>query len=558
MIPTESPGNTTSTEDDALEIEKALNEILRISLIPISLHSQLYRILDLIAHLPWLALESKGCIFLVEGDPPELAMKAQVGMPEAVLISCQKVRFGSCLCGGAILADKPIFADRIDDRHEIQHEGISPHGHYCVPITSGERRVGVLMMYVREGHPFSPVEDGFLRSAAGVIAGIIERKEVEEALRRSEERFALAVRGIDAGIWDWDLRTGTVYYSPRWKAMLGFNETEITGHYLEWETRIHPDDRVWALDAHRDYREGRTEEFKLEHRLRHKDGTYRWIYSRAALERDQEGRPYRMVGSDQDVTERKQVERKLGQREASLIAARRIMEHLLPAGPLDTRELSIRGACYAADHASGDYFNYFPLADGSIIVVIADVTGHGIEAALLVTVIHGCLRACIGLSLGLEETIKRLNAVLFDETEGDSCVTLIAVRIDPRSRSLVYTNAGHPAALLLDRSGKSRAYLESLTVPLGILPTAEFPMFPIAGPLTLGAEDLVLLYTDGVIEARGADHSQFGLDRLHTTVHEQLDSPLEVILDHVHRKIREFRVTEELQDDETIVLIKVP
>ena len=269
--------------------------------------------------------------------------------------------------------------------------------------------------------------------------------------------------------------------------------------------------------------------------------------------RDQEGRPYRVVGSDQDVTERKQVERKLRQREASLIAARRIMDHLLPAGPLETRELSIRGACYPADHASGDYFNFFPLADGSIIVVIADVSGHGIEAALLVTVIHGCLRACTGLSLGLEETIKRLNAVLFDETEGDSFCTMCLVRIDPRSRSVDYINAGHPAALLLDRSGNSRTYLESLTVPLGILPTAEFP---IAGPLTLEAGDLVLLYTDGVIEARGADQSQFGLDRLHAAVREQLDSPLEVILDHVHRKIREFRGTEELHDDETIVLIK--
>ena len=149
-----------------------------------------------------------------------------------------------------------------------------------MPITSGERRVGLLNMYVRIDHPFSPVEDGFLRSAAGVIAGIIQRKEVEEALRRSEERFALAVRGIDAGIWDWVLRTGAVYYSLRWKAMLGFNETEITGHHLEWETRIHPDDRVRALEALRDYLEGRTEEFELEHRLRHKDGTYRWIYSR--------------------------------------------------------------------------------------------------------------------------------------------------------------------------------------------------------------------------------------------------------------------------------------
>jgi phosphoserine phosphatase RsbU/P len=118
------------------------------------------------------------------------------------------------------------------------------------------------------------------------------------------------------------------------------------------------------------------------------------------------------------------VKQKLKQREASLLAARRIMDHLLPAGPLVSPELSIRGACFAADHAPGDYFNFFPLSDGSILAVVADVSGHGIEAALLVTVIHGCLRACTGLPLGLEETINRLNAVLFNESEDDSFCTM--------------------------------------------------------------------------------------------------------------------------------------
>ena len=159
-----------------------------------------------------------------------------------------------------------------------------------------------------------------------------------------------------------------------------------------------------------------------------------------------------MVGSDQDITERN---RRAEAQATGSQPDRRAADH----GPLAARrssrfaELSIRGACYAADHASGDYFNFFPLADGSTLVVIADVSGHGIEAALLVTVIHGCLRACTGLSLGLEETIKRLNAVLFDETEGDSFCTMCLVRIDLHARSLDYINAGHPAALIFDRSG---------------------------------------------------------------------------------------------------------
>ena len=88
-----------------------------------------------------------------------------------------------------------------------------------------------------------------------MIAGIIERKQVEEALRRSDERLALAVRGLGAGIWDWDIRTGTVYYAPRWKAMLGLSETEVSGHFHERETRIHPDDRARALETLQEFLE---------------------------------------------------------------------------------------------------------------------------------------------------------------------------------------------------------------------------------------------------------------------------------------------------------------
>ena len=105
----------------------------------------------------------------------------------------------------------------------------------------------------------------------------------EEALRRSEERFDLAVRGTDAGIWDWDLRTSEVYYSARWKSILGYAEDELRNEYSEWETRLHPDDRERAKKAIEDYIEGPDPEYELEHRLRHKDGTYRWILSRGAV-----------------------------------------------------------------------------------------------------------------------------------------------------------------------------------------------------------------------------------------------------------------------------------
>jgi PAS domain S-box-containing protein len=149
------------------------------------------------------------------------------------------------------------------------------------------------------------------------------RGRAGEELRRSEERFDLAVRGSRDGIWDWDLATDTVYFSPRWKAQLGYGEHELAPRFEEWESRLHPDDRERALASVRAYLEGRTLDYDLEARLRHKDGTYRWIRARGLALRDAAGKLYRMAGSHTDITARKQAERQLAEQNRLLEEAAR-------------------------------------------------------------------------------------------------------------------------------------------------------------------------------------------------------------------------------------------
>jgi PAS domain S-box-containing protein len=531
----------------------AIAAILRTSLLPLPLHEQLRRILHLILDLPWLAIEAKGCIYLVEGDPPRLVMRAHAGMPQAVQSSCAHVPFGKCLCGRAIATNHVLFADRVAECHEVLYPGITPHGHYCVPIATGDRRIGLLNLYVGEGHRPAPEEERFLRAVADVLAGVIERKRVEESLRRSEERFDLAVRGTDAGIWDWDLRTDEVYYSPRWKGMLGYAEGEIGGHFAEWESRLHPEDRERAAATIRDYLEGRTAEYDLEHRLRHKDGSYRWILARGAVVRDEQGRPYRMVGSHLDITERKRVEQRLVHREARLVAARRIVRHLLPHGPLLAEGLVMRGTSFPADYAGGDYFDYFGLADGTILAVIADVSGHGIDAALVMTMTHAWLRSLARLPLEIDEIVARLNEALLEQTEEERFVTLVLVRIDPRTGALSFVNAGHPSGYLIGRDGVVKAPLDSLSLPLGLHEYAEFPL---AGPLLVEPGDLVLLLSDGVYEARSPSGDLFGMERLLRVVRERLDRPIEEIIRGVRGALRQFTESGELDDDVTLLLVR--
>jgi PAS domain S-box-containing protein len=141
---------------------------------------------------------------------------------------------------------------------------------------------------------------------------VIERTEQLEktakALRTSEERYALAVQGSNDGIWDLNLATGEIYFSPRWKSMLGYEDDEIPNKVEEWKKRIHPDDRHMVIETRKAYLDGRIPTYEIEYRLQHKDGSYRWIHGRGACLRDSEGKPTRFAGSHSDITDRKRIE----------------------------------------------------------------------------------------------------------------------------------------------------------------------------------------------------------------------------------------------------------
>jgi PAS domain S-box-containing protein len=137
---------------------------------------------------------------------------------------------------------------------------------------------------------------------------VTERKRAERALRESEERFELALRGASDGLWDWNLSTDEVYYSPRWKSMLGYAPEELADRLDTWRRLVHPEDGDRTLAAVRDLLEGRSDKFEVEFRMQHKDGSTRHILSRAFLADDPVGRHRRLVGTHVDITERKQME----------------------------------------------------------------------------------------------------------------------------------------------------------------------------------------------------------------------------------------------------------
>jgi diguanylate cyclase (GGDEF)-like protein/PAS domain S-box-containing protein len=138
-----------------------------------------------------------------------------------------------------------------------------------------------------------------------------KRRAAEAALHESEERYALAAQGANDGLWDWDLKTDRIYFSARWKSMLGYAGDEVGDRPTEWMARVHPADVERLRTEIAAHLEGRSPHFESEHRLEHKDGRYRWVISRGLAVLDTEGTAYRMAGSLTDVSERKMVEERL-------------------------------------------------------------------------------------------------------------------------------------------------------------------------------------------------------------------------------------------------------
>lgn len=149
-------------------------------------------------------------------------------------------------------------------------------------------------------------------AALAIVRDVTERAAQERTLREAEARWQFALEGGGDGVWDWNVRTGTTYFGPRYKAMLGYAEDEFDDSFDGFISHVHPDDHPRIRARLREYFDGEAPNYNCDFRMRTRDGSYRWIHARGLVtERDAEGRPQRMVGTHRDVTDARQAEEAL-------------------------------------------------------------------------------------------------------------------------------------------------------------------------------------------------------------------------------------------------------
>jgi diguanylate cyclase (GGDEF)-like protein/PAS domain S-box-containing protein len=267
---------------------------------------------------------------------------------------------------------------------------------------------------------------------SAIIRDITARKLTEEKLRESEERYALASRGANDGLWDWNLKTNEVYFSNRWKEIIGADGDEVGSSPEEWFSRVHARD----LDALRstldDHLEGRTSFFESEHRVKHTAGGHRWVLSRAVAVRDEHGAASRLAGSQTDVTNRKNAEKQL--------RYDALHDQLtgLPNRTFFMAQLE-RARASAARHAPALFGLLF--LDMDRFKVVNDSLGHMIGDQLLVA-IAGRLKACVRPG----DSVCRLGgdefAVLVGKIADVEAATQLAERIQEKLQEPLHIS-GH-------------------------------------------------------------------------------------------------------------------
>ncbi len=258
-----------------------------------------------------------------------------------------------------------------------------------------------------------------------------------------------------------------------------------------------------------------------------------------------------LVGLMLDYTRAYRIEVAMRTTEEKLAVARRVQQGLLPKQAPHLRGFDLAGRSYQADVVGGDYFDFIPMRNNCLAIVVADVSGHEIGASILMAQTRAYLRALALEHDELSPIVTQVNRFLNEDVQNRWFVTLFAVKLDPGRGSFCYVAAGHEC-FLISRDGSSRT-LESISPPLGVVEDKPINTSP---EIELLEGDVLLLVTDGIAETASPQGEHFGIQRLVETVARNRTRPADDIVAAVRDAAKAFRSGAPQQDDLTVVVLK--
>jgi sigma-B regulation protein RsbU (phosphoserine phosphatase) len=236
-----------------------------------------------------------------------------------------------------------------------------------------------------------------------------------------------------------------------------------------------------------------------------------------------------------------------------LAVARTIQQSLLPRGGMTATGLEIHGLSVPCDETSGDYFDYIRRPNDRLGLVVGDVSGHGVPAAIVMSTARAFLRSLTATDATPAQVVTRLNRFLADDVETGKFMTLFYAELDVDTREFTYVRAGHNEPHIYRRETDSFEELAEGGIALAFIDDFEFDQ---AGPIALNTGDLLFMYTDGIVEAMDAAGEQFGMERVHRILRARRDEPARDIVDALRQAAQAHIGTDERQDDLTLVLAK--
>jgi hypothetical protein len=242
----------------------------------------------------------------------------------------------------------------------------------------------------------------------------------------------------------------------------------------------------------------------------------------------------------------------LAHKEQALAIARGVQERLLPAADLARPGLEVHGVMRPCEEAGGDFYDYLSLPDGRLCVVLGDVTGHGIGAALLMATCRATLRAMFSREESPSRALVQANRSLCEDLEPQEFLSLFLAEVDTDAGEFRYARAGHASPLLFHGDSQEVSVLEHRGPPLGTVPGRDYAL---AGPVRIRTGDVLVLYTDGVEEARKGKMA-FGRGRIEGVVRELQDRSARRIAEGLLEAVRTYTGESPIEDDLTVVVMR--